>query len=108
MILLFLALPFPVFETINPEGDYEGRCHGWEALLVGWFGLLVGCPAWLANPLILLVAVFLHFKKWPNAFVAASAATFCALTTLEPRKVSPEIPSKLTEIPSTESASCPH
>ena len=82
VLLLLISLPFPVFETINPEGDFEARCHGWEALLVGWFGVLAGCLAWLANPLSLLVAVLLHFKKWSNAFIAASVAACCALTTL--------------------------
>lgn len=81
MLLLLISLPQHVFQTLNPEGDYEDRCRGWEALLVGWFALLTGCFAWLANPMMLAVAVLLLFKKCSAALTVANIAVLCSLTT---------------------------
>lgn len=81
MLLLLISLPQHVFQTINPEGEYEDRCLGWEALLVGWFSLLTANLAWLANPLIIAVAALMRFKMWGEALTVASIAVGCSLMT---------------------------
>lgn len=79
--LFFVACLLPVFETTTPEDGFEGQCRGWEALLLGWAGVLGGCFAWFANPLMVTVAVLLFFDKWHKALLAANSAVLCAFTT---------------------------
>ena len=81
MLLLMISLSQHVFQTINPEGDFEDRCLGWEALLVGWFSMLTGNLAWLANPLMIGVAALMRFKMWGEALAVASIAVGCSLMT---------------------------
>ncbi len=80
-ILFYVACFLPVFETATPEDSVEWQCRGWEALLLGWAGVLGGCFAWFANPLMVAVAVLLFFEKWHKALLAANATALCALTT---------------------------
>lgn len=45
-----VSLALPAFTTLH-SGQLQYR-YGWEALLMGAFGVAVGQPAWLANPLL--------------------------------------------------------
>ena len=81
MILLAISCHCLVFETLNPDGESEDRCHGGEALLVGWIAILGGQFAWFANPLMLAVGVLLNYRKRKEALVASSMAVLCGLWT---------------------------
>ena len=77
-----IACACPVCGTIAPDGEFVERPPlGCEVLLLGWFGVLGGCLAWLANPLMLAAIVLLNFKKWWVAVCIASVAAICAVTT---------------------------
>lgn len=77
-----IACLCPVCGTIAPDGEFvEHPVRGIEALLLGWAGLLSGCFAWLANPLMLAAVVLWHLKKCEEAFCLASGAAICAFTT---------------------------
>ena len=56
-VLAFLvSLPLPALVLTNAET--EKVWHGWAALVFGWVGFLVKCPAWLANPVYALGVVW--------------------------------------------------
>ena len=79
--LLFLSLFPTAGETYFHESGWtEDRVHGVDALLYGWFLVLCGCPAWLANPLMLVAAALMYFKMWSPAIMIASIAFVCSLT----------------------------
>ena len=78
-----IACLCPVCGTVAPDGEFvEHPVLGFEALLLGWIGVLSGCFAWLANPLMLAAVVLWHRTKWQASFCCASGAAFCAVTTL--------------------------
>lgn len=81
IVLFSVACGFPVFGTLTPEGDLDTPCRGFEALILGWIGVAAGCPAWLANPLM-LVAAFVCQTRSSAAFRMANCAVACALSTL--------------------------
>lgn len=67
---------------IQEVGWTEDRVRGLDALLMGWFLILAGCPAWIANPLIVVAAVLMNSKMWSLALATATSALGCGLTIL--------------------------
>ena len=85
-LLWGLAVALPVWETrSNQTGDWA-VVRGYFPALIGWLGLLVKCPAWFAN-LLLIPLCIPHFKSRRAGFVlslvalalAASAYVFPAI-----------------------------
>src|SRR5262245_55520441 len=73
-LLWGLAVAMPVWETrSNQTGDWA-IAHGYIPALLGWLGLLVKCPAWLAN--ILLISLCMTLGKSRSASFVLSLVGF--------------------------------
>lgn len=78
-VLWLSSLALPVWETrSNHDGDWS-TVPGVLPALIGWLGILVKCPAWFANPFLIVLGVTL-FKKpgagfWLSLVAIALAAS---------------------------------
>jgi hypothetical protein len=68
-ILFVVSLFFPalLFQENDPV-------TGANLLVWGWWGLILGNPAWCANPLFLIALVVFSFKKYVFALIAGGIA----------------------------------
>jgi hypothetical protein len=69
------SLALPVFTTCSAGYDHVG---GWFLLLVGWFGILVWMPAWLANVAIVGIGAALYFHRRPPIWLGVLTAVVAA------------------------------
>ena len=74
------SLALPAFSTCRAGYDHVG---GWFVLMMGWMGVIILQPAWIANIGILIIAVILIAKRhapiWlgiPTALLAGCALYF--------------------------------
>ena len=67
LFIVSLLLPALLFQEVDPvTGD--------NLLVWGWWGLILGNPAWCANPLFLIALVVFSFKKYVFALIAGVVA----------------------------------
>ena len=81
LLMWFASLALPTLRTNNADWD-----PGWWLLVSGWMGLFVGYFYWLANPLLILSALFLLKGTGRKRFVIAGVpllllAAMMAMTT---------------------------
>ncbi len=86
LVLFLISLAGPT--VAYGEGDMS-QPRGWWALLFGFFGILFGCFAWFANPLLELAMYFAVDGKPKGAlccFAGASGLTLSMLRVTEVMK----------------------
>ena len=69
-IILFvgsLLLPALLFQEVDPV-------TGGNLLVWGWWGLILGNPAWCANPVLLVAGFAFLFKKYLVALIGGGVA----------------------------------
>jgi hypothetical protein len=81
MALFLLACACPALTFRRSSGDMESW-PGFQALMMGWLGLLFKQIAWYANPVIVLSLVFLLLRRWLTAMIIALVAFAIAANTL--------------------------
>ena len=67
LFVISLFLPALLFEEVDPVTG--GTLLGW-----GWWGLILGNPAWCANPVFLIAILVFLFKKHGFALIGGSVA----------------------------------
>jgi hypothetical protein len=67
LFIVSLFLPALLFQEVDPVTG--ATLFGW-----GWWGLLLGNPAWCANPVFLIALVIFLFKKYGFALIGGSIA----------------------------------
>lgn len=67
LFIVSLFLPALLFQDVDPVNG--ATLLGW-----GWWGLLLGNPAWCANPVFLIAILILLFKKHGFALIGGSIA----------------------------------
>lgn len=81
LALFLIACASPALTFRRSSGDME-EWPGFQALVVGWLGLLFKQIAWYANPVMVLSLVFLLFRRWLTAMIIALVALAIAANTL--------------------------
>ena len=86
--LLVLGLTFVLYliacstPALYLTGGDKERWFGFEVLVFGWLGALIGQFAWFANLLLLLAIALLLFRRWIATLVCSLLATSLALHTI--------------------------
>ena len=88
-ILLFIISLIPPAYYIDNPGNVEAWSNGYELVLIGWLGTVMGggaAFAWLANPLIILSWIFffrnLKLSMWAGILATLFAASFLLFNTV--------------------------
>lgn len=79
-ILFFLACVFPALEFRRNENGIE-TWPGFQILIIGWMGMLIGQFAWFANPFLLGAALSLFLKRRRACVICAGLALLISLHT---------------------------
>lgn len=81
-VLLFIASLFLDGFYIDRPDDPRAWSPGYGLLLLGWMAVLMGVPAWLANPAVMAAWILLLVDLKRAAFAAAALAMLFALSFL--------------------------
>jgi Ankyrin repeats (many copies) len=77
-LLWGLSLALPVWDTrAENTGDWD-VVPGLVPALIGWLGLLVKCPAWFANPLLVVICVMFCKGRKAGFFLTLVALALAA------------------------------
>ena len=79
---VFLYLAACVAPCLEVTQKSDPVWPGWQILLMGWLGVLVGQFAWLANPLWLGGLIFFALRKWTVALILSGLAILPTFNTL--------------------------
>jgi membrane-bound ClpP family serine protease len=80
LVLFVTACCIPALEFQRNDTDRE-IWSGGQALVLGLLGLLMGCLAWLANPLLLIAMTLLFMRYNIPAAVCATLALLISFNT---------------------------
>ena len=77
-LLWGLSLALPVWDTrAENTGDWD-VVPGLVPALIGWLGLLVKCPAWFANPLLIVICIMFFKGRKAGFFLSLVALALAA------------------------------
>ncbi|KAG8149094.1 hypothetical protein BFF94_034255 [Burkholderia catarinensis] len=85
VVLYLIAMFTTPFRTGTP--DPHPWSDGWEVLLTGWLGVLVGITAWLANPLVFAAWLLTAKRRRTPAIVLAVLALLFGLSFLSQQRI---------------------
>lgn len=82
-VLFLMACATPALDLRGTDApESQNIWWGWQALILGWLGMLGGDFAWLANVFFLSALICLGFGRWRTAMVFAVVALVFAADTL--------------------------
>lgn len=73
LLIFLISLIPPAMSLDNGE-----VWHGAQVLIWGWLGIFIGCLAWLANPLLLVIYALLMFRRNLAVFIVSLLAVLIA------------------------------